>query len=92
MTAKIENKALRLLKPGYTPAKSKDIKAYSRIYCNDLIDILYKIAADEENFPRELGSKLLKQYLIVHMANQAMRLMRMSFKMLSMWRGLLLHS
>ena len=44
---------LRLLKPGYTKRNSKDIKAYSQIYCEEMIDILVRIAADDEVFPRD---------------------------------------
>lgn len=53
MATKLESKALRYLKPGYTPQKSKDIKAYAKMYCPELIDILFEIASDPENFPRD---------------------------------------
>lgn len=53
MATKVESKALRLLKPGYTPRKSRDIKEYAKIYSTEMIDVLVEIATDTENFPRD---------------------------------------
>ena len=50
---KAAQSALRLLKPGFTSRRKSDIKKYAEEYCEQMIDILVRIAADDEVFPRD---------------------------------------
>lgn len=43
----------RALKPGQVTRTKRHIKEYAQHLCHDMIDVLYEIAMDQNNYPRD---------------------------------------